>query len=117
VINDIENNDIQQPVRKQERGRGFIVSGSICALLSIALFVLAPFVVSSTIDANKGETGGGLGRAVVRGMVITWARGIADGMTMAGIFFGIIGLIIIATGVVREYRIRKTSVITDNLSP
>ncbi len=107
MINDIENNDMQQSARKQERGRAFIVFGSICALLSIALFVLAPFVVASTIDANKSETGGGLGTVVLRGFAITAARGIAQGMTMAGIVFGIIGIIMIATGVVREYRRRK----------
>jgi hypothetical protein len=105
--NELENTHMQEPARKQERGRVSIVFGSICALLGIALFVLAPMVVSSTIDANKGNTGGGLGGVVVRGMGITWATGIAQGMTLAGIFFGIIGLIMIATGVVKEYRRRK----------
>jgi len=106
-MNERENSDIQQPARKRERGRAFIIFGTIFALLSIALFVLAPTIVPSTIDANKGATGGGLGGAVMRGFALEWARGIAEAMVMAGIFFCVIGIIMIATGAVREYRRRK----------
>lgn len=41
------------------------------------------------------------------GFALEWARGIAEAMVMAGIFFCVIGIIMIATGVVREYRRRK----------
>ena len=106
MINNTENTPMQQPARKQERGRAFIVFGSIFALLSIALFVLAPMVVSSTIDANKVSKGVGAIRSggLMYGLAIEIARGIAQAMVMAGIFFCIIGIIMIATGAVREYR-------------
>jgi hypothetical protein len=103
MINDPENSHMQQ-ARKQIRGRAFLIFGTIFALLSIALFVLAPTVVPSTIAANRGNTGGGLGGVVVRGMVIAGAEGVAQGLMLAGILFAIIGLILLATGVVREYR-------------
>lgn len=108
MTNEIENNDLRQPTRRQGRGRAFIVFGAIFTLVSVALFVLAPTIVPSTIAANRGANGGGLGAAAIRGIAIMWAEGIAEGMTVAGIFFGIIGIIMIATGVVREYRRRKT---------
>lgn len=111
MINNTENNDKRQSARKQGRGRAFIVFGGIFAFLSIALFVLAPTVVSSTIDANrKNANGVGAIRSggLMTGLAIEIARGIAQAMVMAGIFFCIIGIIMIATGVVREYRRRKT---------
>ncbi len=111
-MNNIENTNIQQPARKQERGRAFIIFGTISLLLSVALFVLAPTVVSSTIDANK-KSANGVGAirsgGLMNGLAIEIARGIAQAIVMAGIFFCIIGIIMIATGAVREYRRRKVA--------
>lgn len=109
-MNEGENNDIQRPARKRERGRAFIIFGTISVLLSIVLFVLAPAVVSSTLNANKkNATGVGAIRSggLMNGFAIEIARAIAEAMVMAGIFFCIIGIIMVATGVVREYRRRK----------
>ena len=91
------------------RGRAFIVFGVIFVLLSAALILLAPGVVSSTIAANQGATGGGLGGAVMRGMVVGWAKDIAWGMVLAGVFFYVTGMIMLITGVVRERRRRKST--------
>jgi len=97
----------QQPIKKRERGVFFIVFGSIATLISIALFVLAPMVIASATSTNK-ETGN-LGSAVIGGLGLEWARGIAEAMDNLGLFFGIIGIGMIVIGVVRERRGRQRS--------
>jgi uncharacterized membrane protein len=115
-MDNIENTNIQQPARKQERGRAFIVFGVIFVLLSATLILLAPGVVSSTIAENQGMTGGGLGGAEMRGFALEWAKGIAWTMVAAGVFFYVIGMIMLITGVVRE-RWRRKNTARNNQSP
>ena len=97
------------PLGTRPRGRAMIVFGVIFVLLSVALILLAPGVVSSTISANQGMNGGGLGGAEMRGFAVVWAKDIAWGMVLAGVFFYVTGMVMLISGVVRERRRRRIS--------
>ena len=83
-----------------------MVFGSIATLMSVGLFGLAPVVIASQASTNKGT--GNWGSALLGGLALEWARGIAQAMDDLGLFFGIIGVGMIAIGIVRERRARKS---------
>ena len=90
----------QPPAKKRERGVFFIVLGSIATLMSIGLFVLAPVVLASTSSADKGTER--LGSAILGGLALEWARGIAQAMDNLALFFFITGVGLIVVGVVLD---------------